>query len=81
MTEPLQANVEHVLLVNIAKDDVPSNLFDSTMELELISIQMNNEDLDDEAQEIYSGSESEFDDYETTKEGVQVEVEEQESSG
>ena len=80
MTEPFQVDMEYVLLVNIAEDDVPSNLFDSVAELELILIQVDSEELDDESQEIYCDSESKFDIYETPEEGVQEEVEEQESS-
>ena len=80
MKEPFQADVEHVLPVNITDDDVPSNLFDSAADLELVPIQVDDEKSDDETEVIYSDSESEFDDYETQEEDVQADVEEQESS-
>ena len=81
MIEPFQADVEHALPINITEDDVPNNLFDFATELELIHIPMDNEESDDEAQEIYLGIEPEFDDYETPEEGVQAEIEEEDSSG
>ena len=81
MIEQFQADVEHALPVNIAEDDVPNNLFDSAAELELIPFPIDNEESDDKAQEIYLGSEPEFDDYKTPEEGVQAEVEEEDSSG
>jgi Domain of unknown function (DUF4216) len=83
MAEPFQADVEHVLPINIFDDEVPSNLFDSRAELELIPIQIDDEksDDEDEAEMSFSDSESEFDDYESSDEDMQVDVDEQKSSG
>ena len=80
MAEPFQADVEQVPPINIFDDEVPSNLFDSAVDLELIPIQIDDEESDDEAEVIYSDSESEFDDFETSEEDVLADVDEQESS-
>ena len=80
MTEPFQVDAEHARPIYIVDDDVPSNLFDSAAELELIPIQIDDEDSDKEADEIYFDNESEFDDYETSEEGMEADASEQESS-
>ncbi|XP_061355387.1 uncharacterized protein LOC133299909 isoform X2 [Gastrolobium bilobum] len=68
----LQDDGEHELPINVTEDDVPSNLFDSTGELQPCLVILDNEESDDDEQDIYSDSEPEFDDYESPEEGVLV---------